>query len=277
VASAVRHAAPARIGFGDDLSDVLGREATLKFLKSALRLSTEALRDGKPVRAVREMLEADLVQRIERNETALLTIVVRQLGLARDIATGIAKDIADGRRRQADPASNAAKAKRIEQKADVIALDACQAIARAAASPIITQLVDTAENTIDELEQAAFLASLLQAELQPELESPLGELCANAVCSTEAAVRGLEAAASFFEGDSTDSADALQAAARLVDIEHAADESERSVTRLVLGGSATGERNIAALELARSLERATDRLALVGHVLHSHVMAGLAS
>jgi hypothetical protein len=34
-----------------------------------------------------------------------------------------------------------------------------QAIVRTEASPIITQLVDAAENTIDELEQAAFCAS----------------------------------------------------------------------------------------------------------------------
>jgi hypothetical protein len=124
IATAVRQAAPARIGFGEELGDVLGREATLKFLKTALRLSTEALRQGRSARSVRETLEVDLVRRIERNESALLVTVVRQLGLARDIATAIAADIEDGRYGRTDATSHAGRAKRIEEKADTIALEA---------------------------------------------------------------------------------------------------------------------------------------------------------
>ena len=135
VASAVRQAAPARIGFGEELGDVLGREATLEFLKTALRLSTEALRQGRSARSVRETLEVDLVRRIERNESALLTTVVRQLGLARDIATAMAGDIADGRYGRVDAASHAARAKRIEGKADAIALEARRSIERTEGQP----------------------------------------------------------------------------------------------------------------------------------------------
>ena len=238
IASAVRRAAPARIGFGEELGNVLGREATLKFLQTALRLSTEALREGRSARSVREMLEVDLMRRIERNDSALLTTIVRQLGLARDIATSIASDVADGRLRGANAARHAARAKFIEEKADAIALDARQAVARTQAAPTITGLVDAAENAIDELEQAAFLVSLLPLELDQALVAPLGELCGVAIAGTEAAVRGLEAAVSLSEGDggSADSEDALQATARLVDLEHAADKAERGVTSLVLGG-----------------------------------------
>lgn len=277
VASAVRHAAPGRIGFGDELSDILGRKATLELLQSTLSLATDALRDGHSARSVRETIEVDLVRRIERTESALLTTIVRQLGLARDIASGIARDIAAGRSRRSDAASNATRAKRIEEKADAIALDARQAIARTQANPTIAQLVDAAENSIDELEQAAFLVSLLPLELEPDLLEPLGELCAVAVSGTEAAIRGLEAAASLSEGDSAESQDALAATARLVDLEHAADQAERTVTSLVLGGDAEHGRSMVVLELARALERASDRLALVGHLLHTYVMAGLSN
>ncbi|MGE5260591.1 MAG: hypothetical protein ACM3MH_06900 [Actinomycetota bacterium] len=277
IASAVRRGAPARLGFGEELADLLGREATLKFVKTALRLSTEALREGRSARSVREMLEVDLVRRIERNDSALLTIVVRQLGLARDIATRIATAIADGGLRRVDAERDAGRARRIEEKADAIAVDARQAVARTAAAPTITALIDTAEDTIDELEQAAFLVSLLPAAIEPSLMVPLGELAAAAISGTEAAVRGLEAAASLAEGDggSTDSEDALQATARLVDLEHAADASERTITQLVLGGGVASEGALPALELARTLERSSDRLSHIGHVLHTHVMEEL--
>lgn len=278
IASAVRQAAPARIGFGEELGDVLGREATVKFLKAALRLSTEALRQGRSARSVREMLEVDLVRRIERNESALLTTVVRQLGLARDIATAIAADIAGGGRGRTDAARHADRAKRIEEKADAIALEARRSIARTQANPTIRELVNAAENVIDELEQASFLASLLPRELDGNLLEPLCELCDGAISGAEAAVRGLEAAASLSEadgGDTADSEDALSATSRLVDIEHAADRAERTITRLTLSGEAGGERSMVALELARALERASDRMALVGHVLHNQVLADL--
>jgi uncharacterized protein Yka (UPF0111/DUF47 family) len=277
IASAVRRAAPARLGFGEELAHLLGREAAVKFVKAALRLSTEALREGRSARSVREMLEVDLVRRIERNDSTLLTIVVRQLGLARDIATRIATAIADGQVRQVKAESDAGRARRIEEKADAIVVDARQAVARTEAAPTITALVDAAENAIDELEQAAFLVSLLPVEIEPNLLAPLGELADAAISGTEAAVRGLEAAASLAEGDggSADSEDALHATARLVDLEHAADESERAVTRLVLGGSAAREGGLVALELARALERSSDRLSHIGHVLHTHVMSEL--
>ena len=73
--------------------------------------------------------------------------------------------------------------------------------ARTEAASTITALVDAAENAIDELEQAAFLVSLLPVELEPIPPTPLGELSAAAISGAEAAVRGLEAAASLAEGD----------------------------------------------------------------------------
>ena len=273
VAAAVRHATPARIGFGEELSSVLGREPTVDFLKTALRLSADALRHGRSARSVREALEADLVGRIERTESALLTIVVRQMGLARDIAAGIAATLAD---HQYGPRSAGdARAKRIEKKADTIAVDARSAILRSQASATIARLVDTAENTIDELEQAAFYASLVPPKLDPAVLSPLGELCAAAAAGTEAAARGLEAAVGIGDGESADNDDALAATERLADLEHAADDAERAVTAIVLKSDGDARQALSVLELARALERATDRLSAMGHLLHDHVMSGL--
>ena len=72
-----------------------------------------------------------------------------------------------------------------------------------------------------------------------------------------------------------DSEDALSATSRLVDIEHAADRAERAVTQT---GAERRRATARAVSSCSSLparsERASDRLALVGHVLHDHVMAG---
>ena len=97
VASTVHQAAPSRIGFGQRLDDALGREAAIDFLKTVLRISAEALLQGSSVRLARDRIEADLVRHLQRVDAMLLAIVIRQAGLARDIAAGIAHFIAERR------------------------------------------------------------------------------------------------------------------------------------------------------------------------------------
>ena len=278
LASAVRRAAPNRIGFGERLDHVLGRDAAVDFLKAVLRVSTEALLQGSSVRLARDRIEADLVRHLQRVDTALLTIVMRQSGLAREIAAGIANCIAEQQaRRLCDRAALASRARRIEEKADRIAMEARGEIARFNADPTIKNLVDRIEEAIDELEQAAFVASVIPSVVAPELLEPLARLCATVVKGTEAAAAGIAAAADVPEGQRADSEDALAAVGRLVDAEHDADAAEREVTAMVMQGEFDLKTALSVLDLARTLERATDRLAGFGHLLREHVLADLSS
>jgi uncharacterized protein Yka (UPF0111/DUF47 family) len=228
------------------------------------------------------MIETELVRHLDRTDRAMLTIVTRQLGLAHDIAVNIASDIADRAVERAitgdipEESALALRARRIEEKADRIAVDARAIAQRTNASAIIAQLVDTAEQTVDELEQAAFIASLAPAVIDQKLLAPLAELADAAVHGTEAAASGIDAATEVTEGRRADVDDAFDATRRLIDIEHAADDAERRITSLVLSkGDANG--GVCILELARAIERATDRLARVGHLLREHVMADLSA
>jgi len=103
----------------------------MDFLKTVLRVSTESLIAGRSVRLVRDHIEADLVRHLERVDSELLAIVVRQTGLAHDIATALAHHIAN---LQAGRAVNgktlATRARQIEEKADRIAIDARNEVTR---------------------------------------------------------------------------------------------------------------------------------------------------
>ena len=277
LSAAVRGAASSRIGFGERLDDALGRNAAIDFLKSALRSSTEALRAGRSARLVRDQIEADLARRLERADSALLAIVLRQIALAHDIAAEISRHVATLRLgRPTDGQRLAARASRIEQKADQIAIEARAQAGRLEAMPVIEQLVDCAEETVDELEQAAFIASLASA-IDAKPLAALTELCAIAVKATEAAAAGLAAALEVPEGHRADAEDALAAVLRLIDAEHAADTQERAITALVLGGGFDVATSLAVLELARAIERATDRLARFGHLMRRHIMTDLSA
>ncbi len=278
ITAAVHNAAATRIGFGERLETVLGREAATDFLKNVLRICTGALQQGRSVRLARDRVEADLVRRLKRVDATLMAVVVRQAGLAREIAAAISDYISS--LKSGGPAESAAltgRARRIEEKADRIAIEARAQIARLDAHATMTQLVDRVEDAIDDLEQAAFVASLLPSDLTTNALAPLADLCACVVAGSEAAASGGDAAAEVPEGHRADADDALAAVGRLVDIEHRADDAERRLTRAVLRGELDPIRSLGVLELGRALERATDRLAGFAHVLRTHVLADLTS
>jgi uncharacterized protein Yka (UPF0111/DUF47 family) len=278
LASAVHHATPARIGFGDRLDQVLGRDAATDFLKAVLRISAEALLEGGSARLARDRIEAELMQHLQRVDGLLLAIVIRQAGLAREIASGIAQFVAEQQARRAfDRDGLATRARRIEEKADKIAIEARSEVTRFGASPVIEQLVNNLEQAIDELEQAAFIASVAPAELPVDVIAPLADLCAAVITGAEAAAAGAAAAADVPKGQRADSEDALDAIGRLIEAEHKADGAERALTAAVLRGDYALKMALAVLELARALERATDRLAGFGHQLRRHVLADLAA
>jgi uncharacterized protein Yka (UPF0111/DUF47 family) len=275
VAAAVRHAAPARIGYGERLAAVLGRDIAVDFLKTVLRIAMEGLRDGRSSRLVRDAVETELVRHLDRTDSTLLAVVVRQLGLAHDIAASIANHVAE------HPVSGqdsrlAARAKAIEEKADRIAIDARAAVQRFNAGSTIAQLVNTAEEAIDELEQAAFLASLAPPIIAPPLLGQLAALAGAVLGGVEAAASGIDAATEVSQGRRLDVDDAFEATRKLIDLEHAADNAERTITGMVLR-EAEAKNALCVLELARAIERATDRLARIGHFLHAHVMADLSA
>ena len=276
VAAAVHHATPTRIGFGERLDRALGREAAVDFLKTVLRVSAEAMLAGGSMRLARDRIEADLVRRLQRVDSTLLAIVVRQAGLAREIAAGIAQVIAEHLAlRPFDRAGLAMRARRIEEKADKIAIDARNEIVRYEADSAVARLVDRVEEAIDELEQAAFVSSLVPDNVPSELLRPLADIAAAAIAAASAAASGAAAAIDVPDGQRVDSEDALAAVGLLIDAEHKADDAERAVTSAVLSGDFDLKTALSVLELARALERATDRLAAFGHILRQHVLDDL--
>ena len=250
----------------------------MDFLKTVLRVSADALLEGGSVRLARDRIEADLIRHLQRVDGALLQIVIRQAGLAREIAAGIAQFVAEEwANRPYDRAALALQARRIEEKADRIAVDARSEIARFDADRSIERLVNCIEDAIDELEQAALVASLAPATIALDLIEPLAALCAACCISADAAAIAVAAAADIPEGHRVDSEDALAAVGRLVDAEHSADAAERAVTAIVLQGEFDLKSALSVLELARALERATDRLAGFGHLVREYVIADLSA
>ena len=207
-----------------------------------------------------------------------MAVIIRQSGLAREIAAAIARFIAERQaHRPFDTTALAERARRIEEKADRIAIEARSEIARFDADRSIERLVNQVEDAIDELEQAAFVASLVPTRLRrvcssrwpnfaprrfpaprpPPPASPPRPECPTATASTPKM--------------------RLAAVGRLIDTEHRADAAERMATARILTGEFDLKTTLSVLELARALERSTDRMAAFGHLLREHVLADLSA
>ncbi|HTO83652.1 MAG TPA: hypothetical protein VMQ73_15525 [Methylomirabilota bacterium] len=276
VNGAVRRAAAARIGYGVRLDAALGREGAVDFLQAVLRLAAEGLAAERADRLIRDAIDADLARRFERSESELLQGVVRQAGLAHEIAGGLAAFAAErlaGRR--GDAAAIARMAKRIEEKADRIAVDLRAAAERFRAGDRTRLLIDTLEDSIDDLEEAAFFLSLLPADRDAPALAPFATLCETAAAGAEAVARAADAAAAVPGGHRADFDDALEAAAELTDLEHKADGNERETIAAVLTEMDGHAGALPLLECARKVERATDRFARAGHALRAHVIGDL--
>ncbi len=276
VNGAVRRAAAARIGYGVRLDTALGREGAVDFLRAVMRVAAEGLLAERADRLIRDAIDADLARRFERSESELLQGVVRQAGLAREIAGGLAA-LAGERLagRTGDATAVTRKAKRIEEKADRIAVELRAAAERFGAHDRMRLLIDTVEESIDDLEEAAFVFSLLQLGQKRPALAPLAALCEAAAAGAEAVARAADAAAAVPGGHRADADDALEASAILIDLEHAADGSERETVAAILTDTDGAAGALALLECARRVERATDRFARAGHVLRAHVIGDL--
>lgn len=264
---AVRRVAGGRIGYGTRLDAALGAEAALDFLRATLRHATAGLLAGRTDRLVQDEVATELASRLASADAAVLEGAVRQAGLARDLAAGLrrAMDLPG-----ADGATIARRARGIEEKADRLALSLRTIVQRSGVRAPARTLVDALEDAIDDLEEASFWFSLL-GDAVPEAARPAARsLCDAAVAAAEAVARAADAALLVPQGQRIDAEDALEAANALAEIEHRADLAERDVLTAALGPG--GAPAIALAELARRVERATDRFAHAGHLLRTYVL-----
>ncbi|NLH81330.1 MAG: hypothetical protein GX458_10875, partial [Phyllobacteriaceae bacterium] len=235
VEGAVQRVAAGRIGYGVRLDRALGARVAVDFLGQVLRIAAESLLAGRSDRLVRDGVDADLAGRLERSGSSLLQGVVAQAGLAHALAAGLAEAIAGRGGADRDVAAFATTAKRIEEKADRLALDLRLGAERFGLAAEVEPLIDAMEESIDALEEAAFYLSVLPpAEPGDRGDERLAGLATAAVRAAEAATRMADAASCVPEGHRADVEDALAALGDLVAIEHEADDLERAAIAAAL-------------------------------------------
>lgn len=279
VVEAVQRTAAGRIPYGVRLDEALGEGDCLEFLQNVLRNTSEGLSAGRSARLIRDEIQAELSRRFETAESAVLTVLVRHLGLTRMLAGAISDSLSpsgpDGPEARARLAE---RAKRIEAKADVMTVTARDIAARLRQADLLRPIIDEVENATDAFEDCAYLLSLLPAGIAPVAAEPLSRLAAIAVDSAGWLVRAVEAASRLPEGQRADAIAALQAIDAVTNAERAADAAERAAfAGLVAAPSPDARPLVLGIEVARAIETATDHLSHAALSLRDRVLEELSA
>lgn len=280
VFEAIRRVAEGRIPYGARLDDVLGRAATQDFLRNMLRQTSVGLAAGRSGRLIRDEIQADLSQRFETAEATLLMLIVRHLGLSRMLAGWLDDTLSNGGiARAADRQHLASCATKLEKKADRLTLSAREIAVRLRDNGNLLRLIDAVENTMDTLDECAFLISLApETETAEAVAPPLSNLARLTLESVGHLVRAMEAAAQLPLGRRADATDSLQSIDSVLDAEHRADAAERDAMRACVGAASLDARGLVlGLEVARTLETATDHLAHAALSLRDRVLEELSA
>ncbi|HKH81308.1 MAG TPA: hypothetical protein VKA03_06830 [Methylovirgula sp.] len=276
VFEAVRHAAAGRIPYGARLDEVLGRNETADFLRNVLRETSRGFSAGCSLRLVRDEIQADLAQRLETAERALLVILVRHLGLSRMLADLLR----DALSQEASPPIEARRslveqAKKLEAKGDRLTIYARDLAAKLSADAKLRFLIDEIDTVLDCLDEGAFLLSLMPDDSHA---APLGGLAEITTEGVGNLVRAVEATMELPNGRRADAEDALRAIDATVIAEHRADDAERDAMRVLMTAPSDDARQlIATREIAHALEEATDHLSHAALSLRDRVLEELSA
>ena len=164
VFDALRLIAQGPMQWGGQLADVLGEARTAEFLKFTLQTATEGLLAGRSDPLIRDEIRAELRRYFDTMQEGLLAVAAEHAGLIVELAMAARDSLLLGiLARDRDYLDRAARrAKTWEHRADGL-VNKCRAARgwRGETSQPLIDLVRTADDAADKLEEAVFLIDLL--------------------------------------------------------------------------------------------------------------------
>lgn len=274
LAEAIEYAAGDGLRYGDRLDNLIGEENAATFLKSAMQIASVGLRQGRSRRLIADEIKAELRRYFEDTSLAIFKIAARHAAAGFDLAITLREALDEVDNSAPSVKRLAKRAAEWEHRADQLLNEARDDIKRHKRSGALLHVFECADDAVDELEEAASLVELIH--LTPQNDVPRDELRALAetvlACSQEF-IKCIECAATISQSDVRDDFDDfLGAFARLIDLEHKADDLLRSI-RHALASRVDSARAIYLVDLiSGALEAASDSYAHAAQALKAYLL-----
>jgi uncharacterized protein Yka (UPF0111/DUF47 family) len=260
--------------YGEKLDEMIGGEAARDYLRFVLATASEGLRAGSSQMLICDRVRAELFNHFRSAEERLLAEGEHHAAIIVRLAQGLCRAFRSGAPPGGEPfARNADAAKRLESEADEIVRLTRSMVHRIAGTDIFRRIVEIADDAADALEEAAFLAAVKVDDADAALPPSLVALADLALEGAKSFQRSIETAPLVHRGGSREPVQKfLEAADRVLSIEHRADTGERDVTVALLSAPIDCRQLYLFGAIARHLERATDCLLRASLTLRDHIL-----
>lgn len=274
---ALQFVAGGTLAYGVPLSELLGTEAAVAYLRFILTACTRGLLEKRPLSMIRDEARVELSGYYHRAQQNVLDFASNHAALAVEIAAGIR----DGLLALSGPDFSRCferigqRAKEWEHKADELVNRARELAKQSEQAEAILQLLEAADDITDELEEAVFHLTLLKPEsLQENIRQPLAALARLLVEGTQEFLKAIENARGIHRsGPPDDMHDFLESIHRIIVIEQESDTAERTVRKALLSGTEPDYRQtIVIAESAKKMESAADALMHTGMILRDQIL-----
>jgi uncharacterized protein Yka (UPF0111/DUF47 family) len=273
---ALQFVAGGTLTYGVTLSDLLGREAAISYLRFIMKSCVQGLLGKRPVAMIRDEARVELYKYYHSAQQDLLDLASNHAALAVEIAASIRDGLLTSSRPETLSRFErlGQRAKEWERKADELVIRARELAKQSEHAEAIRQLLEVADDIPDELEEAAFHLTLLTADsIEEAMRLPLAALARQLVDGTQEYLKAIENARSIHRSGSPDDMhDFLEAIHRIVTIEEQSDATERAVRKALVSSEMDYRQAFAIAECAKKLESAADALMHTGMTLRDQII-----
>ncbi len=263
------------IRLGEDLHEILGLDRAVEFLRFVLTTCSTGHRRGRSDFLVRDEIRSELEIHLQVSKESMLGLAVEHGTLIVEVAAAVRDAMPRAARGQRTEIGRAAeRAARWEHEADQLLNQARATARRWPGGDALVALLATADDAIDALEEAAFLLTLNDSSaLEPAHGAALVALADVAATGAREYRKALENARLLYRGRGRlEWADFSEAVDGVLAAEHRGDEALRRVRAALLASAVEPRLLHVALEVARSIEKATDGLMHASLALRNRVL-----
>jgi uncharacterized protein Yka (UPF0111/DUF47 family) len=272
---ALEQAVKTPLRYGQPLHEMIGAEVAQEYLRFVLQIAATGLLQGQSEALIRDRIRAELFTHFRSAEQRFLAECSGHAAIIAQLANGLRAALRHGAAGRRDGlAEHAARAKLWESRADEVVKEMRSTVRRISGTEIFCRIVETADDAADDLEDATFLANLLFDSAPPsELPEPLLVLADLLADGAQAFRRTMETAQYVRRGGERDAMQRfLEAADRVVTVEHQTDDRERAVTAALMKTPLDSRQLHMLAAIAHYLESAADALLHASLKLRDHIL-----
>lgn len=262
--------------YGEPLHQILGRERSIEYFQWVLRVSATGLLAHKSPLLIQDEIKAELLRYFRSAHEGLMEICEEHATLTISVAT-VVREALQHIQRGGDVSfigRSARRAKKWETEADLAVTSVRTLSRRIENAGFYSQLIFTADDALDFLEEASFYVTLIPAVTSSrKINQSLVEMAELAERSAQEFLKALIASQHVYKGYSRDDMqEFLQAIDHILTLERQSDDALRLAQKTILVESRDWKEMQVYSDLARTIEESTNSMMKAAFLLRDDIM-----